>query len=1634
MIISSMNLNIKSFILLGLIFSNLTIYSQISVNNNNPYDSEIYLIDSILLGSGVVASNHQYQGDANQIGFFDGTMSNIGLDSGIIMSTGDINLIVPNGGGGGPINSPADDPDLLTVANSVPDLIGQNFTVSSVNDVAILEFDFVPVSSLLSFRYVFGSQEYFTYENTQYNDVFGFFIAGPGINGPYASPAGFPDGSVNIATIPDSDPELPITISSVNSFLNSEFFVDNSSLATVADADGFTTVMTAEIEVICGQTYHIRLAIADGSDTGLSSYVFLESGSFSSPALGVINSLNIDSTAIFTDCGQEITLTADIEGDFDFIWNTGETTSSIVVEPGLYWVEAEDSTGCQFNSDSLLVYSQPLPNLLLDSIGYYCENSSFLIDVGIESGTSPFEYEWNDNLGTSNSLNVDQEGTYVLSVVDSNGCTDTKEIQIFENSLPQLSFSPEEILVCGGNPVAVSAFGAETYVWSPDFGISSSTGANIDIFSLSSLNYNLEGTDTNGCVSSITVPVTAADAFDLEIGQTNVSCQGFQNGSISIFEQSGGITPITYSIDGGENYSTNNIFTDLIYGSYPVAVQNGIGCVMRDTIVIESAAPAMEIFTSSSDVLCNGDNSGVVSVDMITGGLPSSSGYSLNWFKSGTNTLVSNDSSFNAAAGGYYLVVQDANGCQSTEEVSVNEPAEISYTVDVNHITCFGDTDGSIDVVVTGGGVAPYSFNWTNLVNQTSSSLQNLSAGVYSLEITDANGCVTTIDVPVTAPAVALSSSASATSISCFGASTGSASVEVVGGTMPYNYLWSDGHVNAVAGELSSGTYTVTITDDRSCVITDTVEILENSEIVTTIIADDVSCFGGSDGSASATTVGGTSPLSYTWSTGSNNDSISNLSFGDYWLVTEDFSGCVVIDTIYVGESEKILIDVDVTNVLCNGESNGVLEVSVEGGTPAFSYEWYDTENELMSNNYMVTNLPASELLYKVVVYDAEECVDSVYARIREPEVLVLDSSSAIPAYCENIPTAELSVVASGGYLDRFSSYTFEWSTSDTGSILSNVNAGDYTVIVTDDNGCQDTLSLHIPLFETFDSEISSVPLNCYDVHTGTATVKVFGGFGPFNFNWNWSTGNSITENFVGSQDTTDFTIGSLPSGVVSVVVSDVNGCTITTQTDVEEPSELLYYVSKLSDQSCYGDSSSCDGEFVFLASGGSSDYTFTVSDVTSSSSFELPATVDSVYLSSLCSGFYEVELTDSHGCVGTSLGNSSVQPIEVNPGFQVTSTINSSYLNNIVCYGDTLASLTVENPNSSFIYNWYVDNHYIASGVSAMLPGGSVDLEATYLTCSSMSNNTIFVSQPSAVSSNADVVSTSCFGVSDGSINLSLSGGSPSYDISWSTDDTTSFISDLSSGFYSLTVTDAVDCAFTFDFEITSPSALEVESSVTDASCFGGADGTVELSVSGGVFPYDIDFDGEDPSFLSSGNYTATVTDDNNCVESIDYSIDSPSELSANFSVSSIPFVGSANGGVAPYNYDWLYFGNSQQSGSSTNFTPNKPGTYSLVVTDANGCESRLDLDYTVSSVSEYSDLSYVIYPNPTSGRFTVEVNGSSDSDHELKLIDTRGRVVLSRQFKKQIEINEKLNSGIYLLKITNQDSVFKQKIFINE
>ncbi len=253
----------KSLLVFILIFGTLRlpVLAQLTVNNSMYTPAQ--LVQNILLGNGVTASNIVYSGMGNAIGFFNGASSNIGLSSGLILTTGDIqNAVGPNNSTFASfINNLSSDSDM--------DSLMHNYSI----DASILEFDFVPSGDTVKFRYVFGSEEYMEFVNTFHNDAVGFFISGPGISGPYTN------NSKNIALVPGTT--LPITVDNINANLNSPLWFDNQlPPGQTIQYDGFTKVFEAVSEVQCGQTYHVKIAIADGGDAIYDSGIFLEAGSF----------------------------------------------------------------------------------------------------------------------------------------------------------------------------------------------------------------------------------------------------------------------------------------------------------------------------------------------------------------------------------------------------------------------------------------------------------------------------------------------------------------------------------------------------------------------------------------------------------------------------------------------------------------------------------------------------------------------------------------------------------------------------------------------------------------------------------------------------------------------------------------------------------------------------------------------------------------------------------------------------------------------------------------------------------------------------------------------------------------------------------------------------------------------------------------------------------------------------------------------------------------------------------------------------------------------------------------------------------------------------------------------------------
>ena len=1302
------------------------------------------------------------------------------------------------------------------------------------------------------------------------------------------------------------------------------------------------------------------------------------------------------------------------------------------------------------NVDSILVQTfSPTNAGLVGTVGQ--DSTIFLCDV--TDGTEIIdinEYLGDDyeeggtwflnNLVVSSNLDLVENSTGDYSYITygiNDLCNDTSFVNLYVNKLPEAGIEGYS-LVCSGDPTfsmfsKLNGAPQEGGVW-----YNPSNEIAPDIFDpqnseIGTYTYVVEG--VNACPSdSQNLFISYQEGFQIETYSYPVSCSGYQDGSITLFTENNTVAPITYSIDGGNTFNNVNEFYNLEYGTYQIVIKDGNGCVTEEDVVVASSAPEINVLTTATDVLCNSDSSATVSVSSITGGNLSNSSYQYYWFNSSTDELVGSDSSIQVPVGGYYLVVEDDNGCQGTDEVSVEQPNPITFSVEADDITCYAGTDGQIQVSVNGGGTPPYNYKWTNQGDASTSYLYNLSAGTYDLEITDFNDCLISTSIELEQSASPLTVEMGNTIISCYGESTGSAQVIVSGGTQPYTYQWSSGHVTDVAEQLPQGNYFVDVTDARGCVISDSIMINENDPIINTLSSNSVSCYGGADGSATVLSTGGTGNLVYSWSNQSTNTTIFNQSFGEYWVKVEDELGCYEIDTIQINQPKPLKVQVLGTDVKCYGGADGTISSDVTGGTSPYSFDW-SLDGNSFSSNQEVTGLPTTNVPYVLTVTDNNLCEASVLAFVNQPDSLVLDTSHLVSAYCLNIPTGEVSVVASGGFLNTNSSYSFLWNTGDVEAVLTNKNAGSYTVIVEDDNACKDTLNIDIPLVETFELQLSSDSLNCYSDGSGSATVINSGGFAPYDYSWNSSDG--ITQ-FISSSNTN--TLLSISEGVTSVVVTDVNGCTKTAQIDVYQPEELIYTITKLSNETCSGEFSSCDGILKYTAFGGIGNYTFTSLDLENNLIAEY--TTDSLAIdSSLCSGFYQVLVADEHGCSGTLSGSGLPLPVEIIAGTPVESAINTSsgsIINDILCYGDTAATLSVSNPNPSFNYEWYVNGELLASGLSAVLPAGDIQLRAVSSPSCYTNSETLTIYQPSQLSIIQEVESVNCNGDNNGSISIEASGGFPTYSYSWSnmgnSVEGSTDLMDLSAGIYTLTLEDANNCERQFDIEIVEPLVLSANSTVQDVTCNGSDDGSATVSIAGGVSPYSINWQGADSTSLSADTYVVLITDANNCPGSIEVEVNQPTAVVASFNANQVPFTASATGGTPPYIFEWLYFGNYQSSG--TTFTPTEDGEYTLVAIDNNDCEGRLEEMYNKVGVSELDGLEVLVYPNPVEDHFVVEVISDNNSeDFNFKLLDTRGRVLRDGNFKKRVKIDRRdLASGVYFIHLHSDSQFMQRKIIFSE
>ncbi|HBS86623.1 MAG TPA: hypothetical protein DEA97_08715 [Bacteroidales bacterium] len=721
---------------------------------------------------------------------------------------------------------------------------------------------------------------------------------------------------------------------------------------------------------------------------------------------------------------------------------------------------------------------------------------------------------------------------------DINGCTSSTSQSTTVNPLPQIdNIATTDVWDCSapnGTITITASAGTLPFQYSVNGGLSYyPTGVFTD---LNSVNYNIIVVDDNGCIATGTTSIGNAVGPVIDsISIVNVSCFGGLTGEIVIYSSTG----VNYSIDNGTTIVPGSLFTGLPVGTYNLIVEDIGKCQISGIAVITEPTDLTASFTETSDITCYGYDNGSAIITPAGGVSP----YSFIWDDASATT----DSSVTNLSPDiyYHVTVTDNNGCNLVDSVMLNQPSELATNIiSVTNVSCFGYSDGNATVNIT-GGTPLYDIEWS-IPTEILPLVEGLSANIwYFVTVTDANGCTVVDSIMLTEPAAIDLSDISSTASTC-GDTNGTATVNPIGGTPSYTYLWSNADITATADGLIPGPATVTVTDANSCTATATVTVANEGGGSTEIsVVNNVLCYNGNTAVIFTEMTGGTAPYTYNWSGGiihtsaELSDTLTGLVAGTYFVDVYDANNCFSTDTIVVTQPNQLTDSLVITNVQCNGESTGSAQVFVSGGTLPYTYAWSNTFNG--ANNI---GLPAGG--YSVTITDGNGCViGHTNISILQPATglsLAVTVNQTIECAGE---TGSLSAEVTGGS----PAYTYVWDAS-TGSQVTataiNLPTGSYYITVFDAGGCSAAATQVLTSPEAMLLVMDEIlDASCQGNNDGSISISVYEGTGAYAYLW--------------SNGSVEGDISGLVAGEYFVTITDENGCELIDTIHVSEENFSCY-------------------------------------------------------------------------------------------------------------------------------------------------------------------------------------------------------------------------------------------------------------------------------------------------------------------------------------------------------------------------------------------------------------------------------------------------------------------------------------------
>lgn len=1174
-----------------------------------------------------------------------------------------------------------------------------------------------------------------------------------------------------------------------------------------------------------------------------------------------------------------------------------------------------------YTMDSLIGSVTPNP-------GTFCQlgpGSGVTLNASATGGNGIYNYTWHDSLGTvvgtGSSYFASSQQNYSVEIND--GLSSAKcganylSVPVVETSEPIVDAGMDQLRCPDINEVSLT--GSLTYAsgsyWSGGSGIFSPDSSYLfcnytptpaEIAS-GLLELYLTSTGAGGSCSNVTdtIQISFPSPLVIQLEDTALSCND-DNVSLTPVV-SGGITSYNYLWSNGMSSTSINVGK----GNYCLTITDALGCT-TDTCVNVTVPNSLVVGMSSNPATTNGGTDGDATATPSGGTSP----YSYLWNPGGGTTAAITGLGY----GIYIVTVTDTNGCTVEGSVVVNEPRCLGFSVSttVDTLLCYTDTTATTTANPTGGTI-PYTYLWDDPLAQTTLSITNLAGGLYSVVVTDSNGCLAVAAAIIVEPDQ-LVNSITPSNATTVGGNDGSATANPFGGTAPYTYLWSTTATTQTVNGLIAGTYYLTITDDNGCSISDSVYINEPpcNNFMLYVSGTNITCNNSNDGTASVFVVGGTQPYDVLWSNAQTTGSITNLIPGNYTVEVTDSNNCYSFQTITITQPNLLSVTANLINdISCNGLKDGTIDLVVVGGSYPYTYNW---SNGATSEDLVYL----SQGTYIVTVNDDNGCVGMDSVSITEPPLMSTSYTfNNVPCFGDSNATIDISVL--GGIFP----YSYLWSTGDTIQDLTNIPAGLYWVNVNDANNCALSTAINILITEPEVVDLDSFFIHCPTPGDAVTVVDFYptGGTAPYQI----STDSGST--FL-PYSTYSTSLGI--NNTYYIMINDSNSCT-SAYVDTIQINPAVVIDSVLYDR-CYLATQTQSEVNVFPSGGTGGSYQVSFNN---GSSYEIAGDYsDSLLINST----YYIIAMDSSSCL--SLTDTIVVPDRLLATASITSNYNGQ---DIACYGDTNGTALANQTGGESPYTYLWDNGQTSASAINLGIGTYVvqvaDSNGCIDTASVVLTQPDSLSQTIVITSNYNGYDISCNGLTDGTVNLSSYGGVGPYTFLWDNGQTDSTAINLGAGTYLVQITDANGCIDSNGITLTQPDSILLSAIIDHVKCNAYTDGSIDLSVVGGLTPYSYNWTPggttQDISNIGAGSYVIVVTDLNSCTATETYIIgeEFPLILSTtqqNVSCNSLSDASidlTVAGGVLPYVFAWNNGSSLEDLSSLT------AGTYIVSVTDSNNC-----------------------------------------------------------------------------------------------